>query len=95
MKYAEYNHNIMVWLKHIFILIFLFIVSILPNISSLESCKENFCEPPRPLEPHEPSIFIIHAAGRLGNHLMAFAIGILKKMMEPLIPTYIFISNLL
>ena len=86
----------MVWLKHIFILIFLFIVSILPNISSLESCKENFCEPPRPLEPHEPSIFIIHAAGRLGNHLMAFAIGILKKkMMEPLIPTYIFISNLL
>ena len=69
----------MVWLKHIFILIFLFIVSILPNISSLESCKENFCEPPRPLEPHEPSIFIIHAAGRLGNHLMAFAIGILKK----------------
>ena len=95
MKYAEYNHNIMVWLKHIFILIFLFIVSILPNISSLESCKENFCEPPRPLEPHEPSIFIIHAAGRLGNHLMAFAIGILKKMMEPLIPTYIFIFNLL
>ena len=85
----------MVWLKHIFISIFLFIVSILPNISSLESCKENFCEPPRPLEPHEPSIFIIHAAGRLGNHLMAFAIGILKKMMEPLIPTYIFISNLL
>ena len=85
----------MVWLKHIFILIFLFIVSILPNISSLESCKENFCEPPRPLEPHEPSIFIIHAAGRLGNHLMAFAIGILKKMMEPLIPTYIFIFNLL
>ena len=79
MKYAEYNHNIMVWLKHIFISIFLFIVSILPNISSLESCKENFCEPPRPLEPHEPSIFIIHAAGRLGNHLMAFAIGILKK----------------
>ena len=79
MKYAEYNHNIMVWLKHIFILIFLFIVSILPNISSLDSCDEKFCEPPRPLEPHEPSIFIIHAAGRLGNHLMAFAIGILKK----------------
>ena len=77
MKYAEYNHNIMVWLKHIFISIFLFIVSILPNISSLDSCEENFCEPPRPLEPHEPSIFIIHAAGRLGNHLMAFAIGMI------------------
>ena len=36
--------------------------------------KSKTCEAPRPLEPHEPSIFIIHAAGRLGNHLMAFAI---------------------
>ena len=36
--------------------------------------KSKSCEAPRPLEPHEPSIFIIKAAGRLGNHLMAFAI---------------------
>ena len=31
-----------------------------------------FGQPPI-LEPNEPSIFIINANGRLGNHLMAFA----------------------
>jgi hypothetical protein len=30
----------------------------------------------KPLEPSEPSIFVIEAKGRLGNHLMAFAIMI-------------------
>ena len=32
------------------------------------------CEIYKPLTPEEPSIFVINAEGRLGNHLMAFAI---------------------
>ena len=35
---------------------------------------EEECEHLRPLDPKQPSIFVIHASGRLGNHLMAFAI---------------------
>ena len=40
------------------------------------SCSEteHKCELFKPLQPEEPSIFVINAAGRLGNHLMAFAI---------------------
>ena len=32
------------------------------------------CENLSSLDPNLPSIFILHAKGRLGNHLMAFAI---------------------
>ena len=37
--------------------------------NSLQSCEKFTI-----LDRNEPSIFILHAEGRLGNHLMAFAI---------------------
>ena len=36
--------------------------------------KVQTCEKFTGLDSNEPSIFILHAEGRLGNHLMAFAI---------------------
>ena len=54
------------------------ICSLLLAISILakEDCDQKVakCKPFQRLGPDEPSIFVAHAAGRLGNHLMAFAI---------------------
>ena len=38
------------------------------------SIKKKNCENLSSLDPNQPSVFILHASGRLGNHLMAFAI---------------------
>ena len=47
---------------------------IISGINGSQCKSETKCELFKPLQPEEPSIFVINAAGRLGNHLMAFAI---------------------
>ena len=59
------------------LLLFLYCNCFYTVFSSKESglCNEdNNCEKFTILDRNEPSIFILHAEGRLGNHLMAFAI---------------------
>jgi hypothetical protein len=59
------------------LLLFLYCNCFYTVFSSKESglCNEDkICEKFTILDRNEPSIFILHAEGRLGNHLMAFAI---------------------
>lgn len=54
---------------------FLICSILLVSCHSQEQCQEKVkCQPFKGLKKEDPSIFIINAAGRLGNHLMAFGI---------------------